>query len=182
MTTLTVYFASTSAPPPVSSSPSTMPNAISTALTTAIPIASPVQAPNPVQDATEPISIPLEPPSLAIPSSSSPVLTPFPSRTSSKRNRTFFERFNQAPSAALVSNPQSPSYQPSQSPDSSNALIDPPPRLRRRFTFRRSLRHSVHSKGGDAAAADEGIRSVRVRFGMSSYFFSHRYLFNAPLK
>jgi hypothetical protein len=51
----------------------------------------------------------------------------------------------------LISNPQSPSI------DLSNPLLDPAPRLRRRFTFRRSLRHSVHNKGGDT---DDGTRSV----------------------
>jgi hypothetical protein len=66
---------------------------------------------------------------------------------SSKRNRTFFERFNQT---------SPPGTSTQQQNDSSN---EPQTRLRRRFTFRRSLRQSVRNKGD----IDDGTRSVFVK-------------------
>jgi hypothetical protein len=108
------------------------------------------------QNPTKPISIPIP-----IPTSIPPEMTPStpqsPVRTLSKRNKTFFERFDQTAPSNLRSNPPSPTHHQQQSIDSSNPSIDPPPRLRRRLTFRRSLRHSVRNKGGDI---DDGIRSV----------------------
>jgi len=77
--------------------------------------------------------------------SRSRILTPQANRTSIKRNRTFFERFNHVSPTAIFEQQQNDS--PS----------EPQTRLRRRFTFRRSLRQSIQNKGGDI---DDGIRSV----------------------
>ena len=67
----------------------------------------------------------------------------------SKKNRTFFERFN----------PTSPTGTPTSQPaDSIHSSTESQPRLRRRFTFRRSLRCSSQNKGGDNN--DDGARSV----------------------
>ncbi|CAF0948348.1 unnamed protein product [Rotaria sordida] len=97
--------------------------------------------------------------SITLPTSISPTRIPLSNRVSSKRSKTFFERFNQTSPSTLLSNSQSPSshqqqQQQQQSTDSSNPSIDPSTRLRRRFTFRRSLRQSSHNKGGDT---DYGI-------------------------
>jgi len=152
MSTLTVYFASSSELP---SSSSTTTTAVVTPATTAnIPI-PPTRI---IQNSTKPILIPSpSPPSITLPSLASPVQTPPSSRRSSKRNKTFFERFTEVSPSALISNPLSPSSIQRPSIDLSNSSLDPAPRLRRRFTFRRSLRHSVHNKGGDI---DDGTRSV----------------------
>jgi hypothetical protein len=148
MTTLTVYFASS----PTSPSSSSSSLATNTSITTAIPTT------RMIQPVTKPIPIPSStPPNITLPIPISPVQTPPTSRTSIKRNKTFFERFNQSDSSTHISNSQSPPNQQQQSLDSSNPSQDAPPRLRRRLTFRRSLRHSVHNKGGDI---DDGIRSV----------------------
>jgi hypothetical protein len=87
----------------------------------------------------------------------SPIQTPSVSRTPSKRNKTFFERFNETTPSTLASSPQSPTNQQQQSIDLSTSLIDPSTRLRRKFTFRRSFRHAPHNKAGDI---DDGIRLV----------------------
>ena len=179
MTTLTVYFASSTASPPSapsssSSSATTSSNATTIAATAAAAAAT-VQPTRlvPVSLKSVPLSSDLPSISLPTPTSSNP--TPFASRTSSKRNKTFFERFDQTSPSTMASNSQSPSYQQHQtSIDSSN---DSAPRLRRRFTFRRSLRHSVHNKGGDV---DDGIRSVALI--CYSYFFGFflTHLFFSP--
>jgi hypothetical protein len=157
MTTLTVYFASSPTSPASSSS---SPSTTNTSITTII------QANKINQNLIKPLPIPSSVPSdITLPTSTSliqttsPIQTPSASRTPSKRNKTFFERFNQTAPSTLISNPQSPTNQQQQqlSTDSSNPSIDPPPRLRRRFTFRRSLRQSIQNKGGDI---DDGIRSV----------------------
>jgi len=177
MTTLTVYFASSPKSPSSSSSSST-----NTSITTTI---QPIRI---NQNLTKLIPIPSAiPANITIPTETSPpIQTPSTSRTPSKRNKTFFERFDQTTPSTLLSNPQSPTnhqhqhqhqQQQQQSTDYSNPSIDPPPRLRRRFTFRRSFRHSVHNKGGDV---DDGIRSV---LSLSFVNFSLcRYLFYAPSK
>jgi hypothetical protein len=85
-------------------------------------------------------------PSIALPSSSPSSISSFTTRrTSLKRNKTFFERFN----------PMSPSATSQQS-DSKDSSTESQPRFRRRFTFRRSLRKSIQNKGGDN---DDAIRS-----------------------
>lgn len=82
-----------------------------------------------------------------------PPSTSFPTRTSSKKNRTFFERFN-PPSPTTITASGTLTSQPT---DSMHSSTESQPRLRRRFTFRRSLRCSSQNKGGDN---DEGTRSV----------------------
>ena len=160
MTTLTVYFAS-SPTSSSSSSPSSSPS-----ITTTNPSMNMNQTP------TKPIPIPTSTstsPSATVPTVTSPKQKTPARRTSSKRNKTFFERFDQTSSSTLNSTSQSPPNQTQQpSMDSSNPSIDAPPRLRRRFTFRRSFRHSVHNKGGEI---DDGIRSVSfVNFPFLSIF------------
>lgn len=148
MTTLTVYFASSRTAPSSSSSSSTNTNTLTT-----------IQPIRMAQNITKPIPIPtpLTSPNIPIPTPTSSIQTPSINRTPSKRNKTFFERFNQTAPSTFITTPQSPTNQ--QTIDSINPSLDAPPRLRRRFTFRRSLRHSVHSKtGGDID--DGGIRSV----------------------
>ena len=126
-----------------------------------------------IQSLTQPIPIPSATlPSITLRRPTSPVRTPPSSRRSSKRNKTFFERCSESSPSTLISNPQSPSSLQQQSIDSSNPSLDPVPRLRRRFTFRRSLRHSVHNKGGDI---EDGTRSVLsfpfVKFSLCQYLF-----------
>ncbi|CAF0806714.1 unnamed protein product [Adineta steineri] len=157
MTTLTIYFASSPALPASSSAPTAA--ALTNTITTTIPS---IQI---VQKLTKPIPIP-SPPRITLPTPILPIRTQLPCRKSSKRNKTFFERFSDTSSSTHLSSPQSPGHQPQQqqeqqqqqqhqqSTDSSNPSLEPAPRLRRRFTFRRSLRHSVHSKGGEI---DDGI-------------------------
>lgn len=146
MTTLTVYFAS-SHTSSSSSSSSSNPS-----------IATTLEPTSTSQSTTKPISIPTSiststnPPDPTSPKQKTPAR-----RTSSKRNKTFFERFDQTTSSTLNSNSQSPPNQAQAITDSSNPSNDAPPRLRRRLTFRRSFRHSVHNKGGEI---DDGIRSV----------------------
>ncbi|CAF0948202.1 unnamed protein product [Rotaria sordida] len=109
-------------------------------------------------------SKPLTISNVTLPSSSSSSSFPTPpERQPSKRNRTFFERFNQTSSTS--SSPQ----QHQQPNDLSNPSSDPQPRLRRRFTFRRSLRQSVYNKGRDI---DDGIRD--------EYEASYHYLKKMP--
>lgn len=80
-----------------------------------------------------------------MPNSSTPI-----TRASLRRNRTFFERFNQTPPTTPLA-------------DSIHSSTESQPRLRRRFTFRRSLRKSVQNKrGGDNN--DDELRSVFVFF------------------
>lgn len=86
--------------------------------------------------------------------SSSSVPTPSEKQTLSRRNKTFFERFNEESSTSISPSTQAQQQQ-QQLSDFSNPCNDLQPRLRRRFTFRRSLRQSVHSKGRDV---DDGIR------------------------
>jgi hypothetical protein len=86
------------------------------------------------------ISKPVPLSNLTLPNLSSSSLS---RRISLKKNKTFFERFNHISSTT-----------PSQQTDSSTESQS---RLRRRFTFRRSLRQSMSNKGGDN---DDGIRSV----------------------
>jgi hypothetical protein len=127
MTTLTIYFALS--PTSTSSSLSTPTTIQSFRLLTS-------------RTQTKPLTLPNL--SMSSPSSSVPKL---PVReASSKRNRTFFERFNQTSPGTSQSQQQQN--------DPSN---EPQTRLRRRLTFRRSLRQSVRNKGGDI---DDGIRSV----------------------
>ncbi|CAF0782279.1 unnamed protein product [Adineta steineri] len=158
MTTLTIYFASSPALPASSSAPTAA--ALTNTIITTIPSI------RIVQKLTKPIPIP-SPPRITLPTPILPLRTQLPSRKSSKRNKTFFERFSDTSSSTHLSSPQSPGHQPQQqqqeqqqqqqhqqSTDSSNPSLEPAPRLRRRFTFRRSLRHSVHSKGGEI---DDGI-------------------------
>ncbi|CAF2816287.1 unnamed protein product [Rotaria sp. Silwood2] len=151
MTTLTVYFASS--PTSLSSSSTTTTTTTSTATTTI----SGIPTIRTIQNITKAIPSHITP-SITLQASTLPTRTPLSSRVSSRRTKTFFERFNQTSPSTLLSNPQSPPshhhQQQQQSTDSSNPSIDPPTRLRRRFTFRRSLRHSVHNKGGDI---DDGI-------------------------
>ncbi|CAF1196377.1 unnamed protein product [Rotaria sordida] len=110
-------------------------------------------------------SKPLTISNVTLPSSSSSSSFPTPpERQPSKRNRTFFERFNQTSSTS--SSPQQQHQQPN---DLSNPSSDPQPRLRRRFTFRRSLRQSVYNKGRDI---DDGIRD--------EYEASYHYLKKMP--
>lgn len=113
-------------------------------------------------------------------------------RVLTQRNKTFIERLNQTTPYTLRSKLQSsinqqdsqqspPSQQQEnqQSSDSpSTPSIDHLSHLRRRFTFRRSLRYSVQSKGGDI---DDGIRSVFL-FLFFEKLSLCRYLFNAPSK
>jgi hypothetical protein len=111
MTTLTVYFASS----PTSPSSSSSSLATNTSITTAIPTT------RMIQPVTKPIPIPSStPPNITLPIPISPVQTPPTSRTSIKRNKTFFERFNQSDSSTHISNSQSPPNQQQQSLDSSN--------------------------------------------------------------
>jgi hypothetical protein len=128
MTTLTVYFALS-------------PTSISSLSSTSTTIQPFQMISNPIK--SRPISltnIPL--PNL----SSSSIPTSLPTRSSLKRNKTFFERFHQtSPTSLTFPN------------DSINSSNESQPRLRRRFTFRRSLRKSIQNKGGDN---DNGIRSV----------------------
>jgi hypothetical protein len=124
MTTLTVYFALS-------------PMSTSSSLTSTPKTIQPFRM---ISSITKPIPISL--PNITLPSPLSSLSTPT-RRTSLKRNKTFFERFNQT--------------LPSQQSEPSNPSPEPAIRLRRRFTFRRSLRQSTHSKGGDI---DDGIRSV----------------------
>jgi len=148
MTTLTVYFASSSV------SPSTSSSSTNTSSTTVI------QTTRMAQNTTKPISIPsaLAPNTESI-TATSPTSAPTIQRTSSKRNKTFFERFSETTPSSLAATPQSPT--PQQQNPSGDTSADPPPRLRRRFTFRRSLRQSVRNKGGDI---DDTLRSVIFRF------------------
>jgi hypothetical protein len=161
MTTLIVYFASSPTTPSSSSSSATTTTTIAT-----------VQPSRIIQNSIKPIPIIPLPPSITLPTPASPTQTSPSSRTPSKRNKTFFERFND--SSPSTSTTQSSPNQP-QSNDLSNSSTDPPPRLRRRFTFRRSLRQSVHNKGGDI---DDGIRSV-ISFSFVNSSLC-RYLFYAP--
>jgi len=164
MTTLTVYFASSSSTSlPSSSSQSSSSASNSNNTNTVIPstVTPPVSRLVPITSKSMSVSPDLPSITLPNPSSTTNKPTQLPSRTPSKRNKTFFERFNQSSSTTLTSTPQSPSYQQPHSMDSPNPPpSDQPTRLRRRFTFRRSLRHSVqNNKGGDF---DDGIRSVAV--------------------
>jgi hypothetical protein len=123
MTTLTVYFALS--PTSTSSTPTSI---------------------QPFQMVSNRIkSKPLLLPNLALPNSS------LSRRMSLKKNRTFFERFND------ISSPTTAKTPISQQPDPLNSSNESQSRLRRRFTFRRSLRQSVQNKGGDN---DDGTRSV----------------------
>ncbi|CAF0822980.1 unnamed protein product [Rotaria sp. Silwood1] len=153
MTTLTVYFASS----PTSLSSSSKKTTATTTISSSTTITG-IPAIRTIQNLTKSIPSPTTP-SITLQTSTSSTQTPLSSRVSSKRTKTFFERFNQTSPSTLLSNPQSPPshhqhHQQQQSTDSSNPSIDPPTRLRRRFTFRRSLRHSIHNKGGDT---DDGI-------------------------
>ncbi len=166
MTTLTIYFVASPRSPVLALS------STNTNITTTIQPTRIIQnLPKP-----KPILSPVTP-SITLPIPSSPTQTPSISRTSSKRNKTFFERFNDTASLTHLSSPQSPTSQQQQSIDSSNPSLDPPPRLRRRFTFRRSLRHSTHNNGGDI---DDGIRSV-LSFSFVNFSLC-RYLFYTPSK
>ncbi|CAF1049890.1 unnamed protein product [Rotaria sordida] len=108
-------------------------------------------------------SKPLTISNVTLPSSSSSSSFPTPpERQPSKRNRTFFERFNQTSSTSSSPQQQQPN-------ELSNPSSDPQPRLRRRFTFRRSLRQSVYNKGRDI---DDGIRD--------EYEASYHYLKKMP--
>jgi hypothetical protein len=93
-------------------------------------------------------------------------------RKPSKRNRTFFERFSQPSSSSTTSTNDSPLQLLQQ--HSSDPSVEPASRLRRRFTFRRSLRQSVHRQTMDA---DDGIRLQFSSFS-SSCFFSLRTVSN----
>ena len=146
MTTLTVYFASSHTSSSSSSSSS------NPSITTTL------ESTSTSQSTTKPIPIPTSiSNSTDLPNPPSPKEKTLARRTSSKRNKTFFERFDQATSSTLNSNSQSPPNQTQATTDSSNPSNDAPPRLRRRLTFRRSFRHSAHNKGGEI---DDGIRSV----------------------
>ncbi|CAF4605784.1 unnamed protein product [Rotaria socialis] len=137
MTTLTVYFALS--PTSVSSSSSSSSPAVTSRSFQMIS--------NRIK--SKPIPVPIVP--TASPSSSSSIPTPTEKQTSSKRNKTFFERFNQTLSTSISS---TSSQQQQLLSDLSNSSSDPQSRLRRRFTFRRSLRQSVQNKGRDI---DDGI-------------------------
>ncbi|CAF0899379.1 unnamed protein product, partial [Adineta ricciae] len=149
MTTLTVYFASLPGLSTAVATPTT------STLTTAIPSIRPI--PKLTQSLPRIPSQHITSPKTNLMNRSPPL-----NRKSSKRNKTFFERFSETSSSALISNPQSPPHQQQaqqqqqqqQITDASNPSLEPAPRLRRRFTFRRSLRHSVHNKGGET---DDGI-------------------------
>ena len=101
--------------------------------------------------------IPPPPPTIDAPAPPAPI-----NRKPSKRNRTFFERFSQ-PSSSTSTNDSPLQLLQQQSSDPS---AEPASRLRRRFTFRRSLRQSVHRQTVDA---DDGIR---LQFSSFSSFFS----------
>ncbi|CAM4777983.1 unnamed protein product [Rotaria magnacalcarata] len=139
MTTLTVYFSLSPTLISSSSSSSSSPAVASRSFQTisnrikSKPILAPI--------------VPMDSPSL------SSIPTPTEKQTPSKRNKTFFERFNQTLSTSISS---TSSQQQQLLSDLSNSSSDPQPRLRRRFTFRRSLRQSVQNKGRDI---DDGIRS-----------------------
>ncbi|CAF2097831.1 unnamed protein product [Rotaria magnacalcarata] len=137
MTTLTVYFSLSPTLISSSSSSSSSPAVASRSFQTisnrikSKPILAPI--------------VPMDSPSL------SSIPTPTEKQTPSKRNKTFFERFNQTLSTSISS---TSSQQQQLLSDLSNSSSDPQPRLRRRFTFRRSLRQSVQNKGRDI---DDGI-------------------------
>ncbi|CAF3063764.1 unnamed protein product [Rotaria socialis] len=155
MTTLTVYFASSSKLPSSSSIPATTAIASNTIIQT-------------MQNST-PLTTTATPSSIAVQTSTSFTQTMPTGGVLTKRNKTFFERFNETPSLALTSNSQTPphnqqnnhhhqqqqqqqqqqSQQNQQSTDAGNSSTDQPSRLRRRFTFRRSLRQSVRNKRVD---------------------------------
>ncbi|CAF1043388.1 unnamed protein product [Rotaria sordida] len=123
-------------------------------------------------------SKPLTISNVTLPSSSSSSSFPTPpERQPSKRNRTFFERFNQTSSTS--SSPQ----QHQQPNDLSNPSSDPQPRLRRRFTFRRSLRQSVYNKGRDiddgisfdvdGSSSSRGILNAHHNISTSPHHYQH---------
>ena len=130
MTTLTVYFS-------LSSTPISILSTISIPTTPTIqtfPMLSPRVRSKPL-----PLQLPLSNISVPVIGSRS---------TSFKRNKTFFERFNQT----------SPSSS-SQHVDSLHSSTESQPRLRRRLTFRRSLRqYSTQNRG--YVDIDDGLRLV----------------------
>ncbi|CAF0979474.1 unnamed protein product [Rotaria sp. Silwood1] len=165
MTTLTVYFALS--PTSVSSSSS---SATSTKIQQFQMISNRIK------------STPIAVSNVTLPSpssSSSSFPTPPERQILSKRNKTFFERFDQIPSASL-----SQQQQQLLQNDSSNPSSDPQPRLRRRFTFRRSLRQSMHNKKGrdiddgisfdvDGSSSPRGILNSHHNISTSSHYHQH---------
>ncbi|UJR21438.1 hypothetical protein I4U23_024524 [Adineta vaga] len=121
MTTLTVYFAF--------SSPSTLPSSSSS-----------LQQFRTISNRTKikPKPIPLT--NMTLPCTSLAMSTPQARRTSLKKTKTFFERFNHISPTAILEQQQNETSQP---------LSEPHTRLRRRFTFRRSLRQTHQNKKVD---------------------------------
>ncbi|CAF3692444.1 unnamed protein product [Rotaria sordida] len=122
-------------------------------------------------------SKPLTISNVTLPSSSSSSSFPTPpERQPSKRNRTFFERFNQTSSTSSSPQQQQPN-------ELSNPSSDPQPRLRRRFTFRRSLRQSVYNKGRDiddgisfdvdGSSSSRGILNAHHNISTSPHHYQH---------
>lgn len=132
MTTLTVYFAFSASSP--------QPSSLSTA---ANPLQSFRTISNPIK--TKPRPLPLKNMELAC--TSSTMSAPQTRQQSFKKTKTFFERFNH-PSPTAMSQLQSDPVHPSSEPHT---------RLRRRFTFRRSLRQAHQNKKVDI---DDNIRLV----------------------
>ncbi|CAF1683424.1 unnamed protein product, partial [Adineta ricciae] len=121
MTTLTIYFAFSAPPSQPSSS--------------ARPLQSFRTISNPIK--TKPRPLPLT--NIELADTSSTMSTPQTRQPSFKRTKTFFERFNH-PSPTAMSQLQT---------DPAHPLSEPHARLRRRFTFRRSLRHAHQNKRVD---------------------------------
>ena len=96
------------------------------------------------------ISIPRKP--IALPSITlcDPPLSAPIQRKLSKRNKTFFERFEQTSPIPKITKSLSQSQQ-----QTNDLPIDPSAQLRRRFTFRRSFRRSPREQEVDI---DDGVR------------------------
>ncbi|CAF2577695.1 unnamed protein product [Rotaria sp. Silwood2] len=160
MTTLTVYFAL---------SP--------TSISSSSPTSTKIQQFQMISNRIKSKPIPVPNVTLPSPSSTSSFPTPPEKQTLSRRNKTFFERFNQISSTSL-------SQQQQQQNELSNPSSDPQPRLRRRFTFRRSLRQSMHNKKGrdiddgisfdvDGSSSSRGILNSHHNISTSPHFHQH---------
>ncbi|CAF1019771.1 unnamed protein product [Adineta steineri] len=138
MTTLTVYFALSSPSALSSSLPQPSPPLPPTPSTPTIPSFQMISNPTKIK--------PIPSINMTVPHTSS-VQTPQSRQTSLKRNKTFFERFNHTSPIAI-------SQLQEQEQQQNNLPSEPRTRLRRRLTFRRSLRQTTPNKEGDI---DDGI-------------------------